>query len=452
MRTKSTAWIAIGLLSGGGCAIPTLPTNRVLSDDSFVAKPANGPLAGPIDHSQDSQLIDRPRSGSGAAGTNDEASPQPISKTVRDSVKAPLVAAAAPGAPATSPTTQPWGNSSTGVDQVLGSVLADVDGNPIYADKVLAVLDRALAAEAKKYNADQFRDVAADLVQRQVMEFIHADVEFAAAKRNLADKDQQIATQETIRWRQQQIAQAGGSVEQARLKARADGADFEDLANQHYRLTMTQIYYQRRVIPEIQISASDIRDYYDQNRDKEFAQPALVRFRVIRIDTDKTGSREAALDKITHLRDRINAGADFAAVAGEVNDDEALLRHHGDPQPGDWMTQGAFVSDKVDHAVWALQPGQTTDIIEDTVGGEDAFFLARLESRKGGVTQPFDDQDVQDKIRETLRRQQFNALREKMRDELEKKAVIRTNPDMMQVTLDMVMQKYPQWAGTTAAQ
>ena len=41
--------------------------------------------------------------------------------------------------------------------------------------------------------------MASDLIQRQVMEFIHADVEFTAAKRNLEKKDEALATQETIR-------------------------------------------------------------------------------------------------------------------------------------------------------------------------------------------------------------------------------------------------------------
>jgi hypothetical protein len=39
-------------------------------------------------------------------------------------------------------------------------------------------------------------------------------------------------------------------------------------------------------------------------------------------------------------------------------------------------------------------------------------------------------------------------LRQQVRDELEKKAAIRLNPDMMEVALEMVMQKYPVWAGT----
>ena len=377
--------------------------------------------------------------------TSPDPTGRPISRTVRDEVRSPEVAVTAV-APATGPTTAPTapsaGGNTTGVDLVIGSVLGVVDKEPIYADKVLAVLDRPLQAEARKYDEARFRQVAADLIQRQVMEFIHADVEFTAAKRNLESKDSDLATQETVRWRLEQIAHAGGSVELAKQKAVDNNTTLEEMCEDHYRLIMTQLFYQRRVIPQIQISASDIRQYYEDNRDKEFTQPAQVHFRVIRIDKNSNGP-DAAINKIKEARDRIAAGADFADVAGEVNDDPALLKNHGDPQPGQWMSKNAFVSDAVDSAVWTLQPGQMTKIIDD----RDSLYLAKLEARQGGTTQPFEDEDVQDKIRETLRRQQFNVLREQIRDELEKKAAIRLNPDMMQVALDMVMQRYPRWSG-----
>jgi parvulin-like peptidyl-prolyl isomerase len=165
---------------------------------------------------------------------------------------------------------------------------------------------------------------------------------------------------------------------------------------------------------------------------------------VIRIDSDAAGGHDQAVEKINKLRQRIEAGADFAQVAGQTNDDALLLANKGDPQPGQWMSRGAFVSKPVDDAIWSLQPGQMTNIIDT---GE-SVYLAKLEQRKGGTVQPFEDQEVQDKIYESLRRAQFNTLRQQVRDDLEKKAAIRLNPDMMQVALEMVMQKYPVWAGS----
>jgi len=437
---KTWARNVVGWTAGaallGGCATVVTPV-QTLNPSSFLNRAPGGAPDSSVDKTNPA-FFNTAR----AAAPASDNSGRPISATVREAVRPPEAVADDAGPATTEPTTQPAGGNTTAVDLVIGSVLGDVDNNPIYADKVLAVLERPLEAEAKKYDAAHFRDVAADLIQRQVMEFIHADVEFTAAKRNLESKDADLATQETVRWRQEQIAHAGGSVEQATRKAIDDGTTLDELCQEHYRLIMTQLYYQRRVIPQIQISASDIRQYYEENREKEFTQPALVRFRVIRID-DAGNGREYALAKIERVRDRINAGADFAQVAGEVNDDAALLKNQGDPQPGQWMSKDAFVSDAVDRAVWALQPGQMTGIIDDG----NSLYLAKLEQRTGGTTRPFEDQDVQDSIRETLRRQQFNVLREQVRQKLEKEAAIHLNPDMMEVALDMVMQRYPQWSG-----
>lgn len=443
---QCTGWIAGASLSAlllGGCADVASPAHP-LNPQSFLVRPPDAPSEGPVDKTWP-PLYNIARQTPPPDARTDPAN-RPISKTVREAVVSPEIAADQnPASAATAPTTQPTGDNTTGVDQVIGSVLGDVDSEPIYADKVLAVLDRPLAAEAKKYDATRFRSVAADLIQRQVMEFIHADVEFTAAKRNLEAKDEQLATQETIHWRQEQIAHSGGSVELAKRRAIEDGTTLDELARQHYRLIMTQLYYQRRVVPQIQISASDIREFYEANREKEFTQAALVRFRVIRIDIDKYTSPDDAFAKLTRARDRIINGADFAQVAGQVNDDALLLANKGDPQPGEWMSRGAFVAAPVDEAIWKLQPGEMTGIIKNA----NFLYLAKLEQRKGGKVQAFADQDVQEKIYETLRRQQFNTLREQVRQDLEKKAAIRLNPDMMQVALEMVMQKYPAWAGTT---
>jgi hypothetical protein len=433
------ASIALGLLNG--CADVISPAHP-LTPQAFLTRPPDAPSEGPVDKTWP-PLYNTSRPPTPQDAPHPDSSGRPISKTVRDAVVSPEIAATQTASPATGPTVFPAGGNTTGVDQVIGSVLGDVDSDPIYADKVVAVLDQTLAADAKQYDEAHFRDIAADLIRKQIGEFIHADVEFAAAKRNLESKDEEIARQETVRWRTEQVTRAGGSVELAKRRAIDQGTTLDEMAREHYRLIMTQLYYQRRVIPQIQISASDIRAYYEANRERQFTDKATIKFRVIRIDIDKTGGEAPAKEKTEHLRDRLKGGAPFDIVAGEVNDDPVLLANKGDPQPGQWMGRGAYVNKDVDEAVWKLQPGEMTDVIRSG----KSFYLARLEQRQGGKVTAFADQEVQDKIYETLRREQFNALREQIREDLEKKAAIHLNPDSEQVALEMVMQKYAKWAG-----
>ena len=76
-------------------------------------------------------------------------------------------------------------------------------------------------------------------------------------------------------------------------------------------------------------------------------------------------------------------------MASSENQDEYLKAHAGDP--GGWMQRNAYRIDAVDKAIWQLQPGQITDVIAD----DDAFYVAKLEARKDGRVQPFEDQQVQ---------------------------------------------------------
>ncbi|HWE02009.1 MAG TPA: peptidylprolyl isomerase [Tepidisphaeraceae bacterium] len=446
--------ILVGAAAAGlsGCGVvqpaPMLPA------DAFVANRSTaGPGAGePIDHSgplvYDAQH--RP--------VKPELSDQiHISKTVREEVRAPATQVATPpGAaasedvgPSVTPVKPAAPGDSTGQWQWVGSVLAVVNGEPIYADKVIDTVDRALQAEARSGDEAHFRAVAEDLVGKQIRDFIENDLEFAAAQRALEKGDEQIAKMVTGEWRKEQVRKAGGSEALARQRAKEDGQDFDDLVRQQYRINLTRLYYQRKIFPLIQVSAQDMRDYY-QASIRRYQTASAARFRVIFISSQATGGREAALDKARRqVYEPAKAGADFADLASRVNDDAGLMHSKG--AVGDdkgWMEKGAYAVEKVEQAVWDLKPGEVTEPIDARDKGQDGFFVAKLEELRIGKTESFESQKVQDDIRETLRREQFAKLREVHRRELVQKAVIRENPNMRDAAMEMVMQRYRGWVAS----
>src|SRR2546428_2788774 len=143
-------------------------------------------------------------------------------------------------------TTRPAPNAATessGGYQLVGTVLADVNSAPVFADKVLGVLDKALAAHAKQLDERPFRNKAAELIAKQVREFIANELEFALAKSKLDSRDQQLASAAATKWREDQITKAGGSPEVARQQFAAKGLDFEEQVEDQYRTYMVQLYY-----------------------------------------------------------------------------------------------------------------------------------------------------------------------------------------------------------------
>lgn len=341
-------------------------------------------------------------------------------------------------------TTGPAGMSAGTTAQYLtvGAVVCEVSGAPIYADKVLAALTPLLSAQAKQRDLQSYKALARIEIEKQVNAMIRAELEYKAAMQNLGQDDITLAENLTMMWRQRQITEAGGSLELARRKAAAEGMDFDEKVREQNRTYLVQLFYQKKVYPRVQISAQDMRRYYDQHLKNEFTEMDQAQIRLIKIEARKMGGREQAIDKIRDLHQRAVRGDDFEKLAGSFNHDPALLRTAGRVGGADgWIHRGSLAVQKIEDAIWQLQPGQVSDVIE--VG--DSFYIAKLENRKPGRVRAFEDEDVQKQIRQTLERVQIAAQREKVQEKLLKDAVIYPYPPDVAPVLEMAMQKYWQW-------
>jgi len=268
------------------------------------------------------------------------APPVEVGRTVRELVKSPDAEArqeaanlagqppgagpAAPGAAAAAPAKS--GDAEAYGWFLNGCVLEEINGTAIFSDKVISAIQKPLVAEAKKGGEARFRQIASSLYDNQIHVYERDELEYASAQKALEAEDEQTARGMTMQWRQKKITEAGGSLELARRRAAADGWDFDKQVEQQYRLHLVQIYYQKRIIPLIQVTAADMRIYYDLRKDTEFTTHGQARFRVIKIDPDpskgKHLGREDAYLFAQDLRKRA-ATEDFADLAKTANDDPA---------------------------------------------------------------------------------------------------------------------------------
>jgi hypothetical protein len=148
----------------------------------------------------------------------------------------------------------------------IGGLLAEVNSTPIYADKVLAQIAHVLAARARKSSSrEKFREAAKQEVRDQVQKLVTLELEYAAAQRNLDQHDRGFAADLTADWRRHKIAEAQGSEALARKRAAEQGISLEDMVDEQYRFFMSQIYYQKRLVPRIQVTVNDMRRYYYQH-------------------------------------------------------------------------------------------------------------------------------------------------------------------------------------------
>jgi len=367
-----------------------------------------------------------------------------ISSIVKEANRKPT--AMSPAAPATAPSPQAASGAAapgatgpaSGGYQTIGAVVAEVNGKPIYADKVLKELEPELSSKAATLSQDQFRELATREIAQQVQEAISDELVFAAAQRALDARERELAEGITSKWRQDKIIEAGGSLELARKRALDQGQTFEQLVDEQYRMHMRDIYRQKKVYPRIQVTADDIRRYYDRNVEKEFTERAQIQFRLIKIEVKKIGTREQTVTRIQEIREKAIAG-DFAELASTVNHDEILRKAGGDVG---FIDRGSFRLEEVEKVVWELDPGDISDVIDT---GE-AFYIAKLEQKKNGRVRAFEEPAVQAAIMNKLRSDQFQVLLNNEREALRKQAVVNYDESMLTPAIEMAMQKYPRWA------
>ncbi len=160
---------------------------------------------------------------------------------------------------------------------------------------------------------------------------------------------------------------------------------------------------------------AQLKEYYENNLYK-FKEPERIKVRIIYIKKDPTDAnkRKLAKKEIKEVYEKAKSGENFADLAAKYSD--AMSRIKG----GDlgYIHKGMLDSD-VDDAVFALNPGEISNIIENDKG----YYIALVEAKEPQKTIPFE------KTKEKLRRELVAKYEEKKRTEiltkLQKNAVIK---------------------------
>jgi peptidyl-prolyl cis-trans isomerase D len=133
-----------------------------------------------------------------------------------------------------------------------------------------------------------------------------------------------------------------------------------------------------RMAASLNITDADLQRLYDQNKEA-FRTPERVKARHILLKTQgKPASEEAAIKaKGESLLKQIKAGGDFAKLAKENSEDPGSAVNGGDL--GDWITHGQMVPE-FDKAIFALKPGETSDLVKTQYGYHIVQTLARQDA------------------------------------------------------------------------
>ncbi|NLF94519.1 MAG: hypothetical protein GX564_11595 [Oligosphaeraceae bacterium] len=170
------------------------------------------------------------------------------------------------------------------------------------------------------------------------------------------------------------------------------------------------------------VSEDAVKKYYDENKQRQFSQPAMFNAAHILIKYSETPSEQeknSAREKLLGLKKQLAEGADFAALAKE---------HSDCPSKGQGGSLGDFSEGQMvpefEQALKTLKAGEISDPVETQFG----LHLIKAGEGKAASVQEF--AEVQAQISQQLQEQQAGQAFEKHLDALMESAEYKINLPM----------------------
>lgn len=167
-----------------------------------------------------------------------------------------------------------------------------------------------------------------------------------------------------------------------------DRLDLTPLVRQQTEQELVMRLRDQVIETDPQISDEEVRTFFEEERpgDEVRARHILLLYP----DQPTTGQLDSIRELAEDLRDRARGGADFENLAREYSQDPGSAARGGDLG---YFGRGTMVP-PFDEAAFALEPGETSDVVETQYG----LHVIRSEDRR----QP-DFEDVQEGLREEMK-------------------------------------------------
>lgn len=285
------------------------------------------------------------------------------------------------------------------------TIAAVVDDQVILLEDVMAAIRPELEARRKQMPPAQFQEFEKQRIQGAVKNRIQQQIVLNELKKKVPNAD----ALERIR------QAASGDFEkymnkvafENKMKSRDDliaqlkkeGTDLETLKANFIDNMVAMQYLNSLIVPKLTESTrEDMETFYQENIARWSTEAGAV-WR--QIEVKKGADPAQARKKIEGILAQLNAGADFGEVAKKSS--EGPTSRAG----GLWskVSKGSYADPAVDTAIFSLPVGEISPIID----GKASYHIIRVEERSDGSPKAF--VDVQDEIRNELKRQQIEKQR-----------------------------------------
>jgi peptidyl-prolyl cis-trans isomerase SurA len=294
-------------------------------------------------------------------------------------------------------------------------VAAIVNGQPIQRAEVEKYYRDNLGNVRQQPSREQAETTRLNILRQLIDEEI---LQQRAAKLHL------VATDEEVNAKLAEM-KAPYTQEEFDKRLQASGMTLDDLRRQIRRSLTSDKLLNKEVISRIDITDSDITNYYNANKAQfNFIEPKYNLAEIVvtsapakmqqsaNLQNSKAGSDAEALKKIQMLHNRLESGEDFANVAMNFSENPNDASNGGDMG---FIPESTLRSDPpVFAALSNLKPGQITDVIPLMAPGSKSaagYAIYRLIEKEPAGQRELNDPRVQQDIRQQLRDGRSQLLR-----------------------------------------
>jgi parvulin-like peptidyl-prolyl isomerase len=172
----------------------------------------------------------------------------------------------------------------------------------------------------------------------------------------------------------------------------------------------------KQITKDPEVTHQEMLDYYS-GHSTEYAVRAKARFEILTAKFASFPSRPEALVAIEAMGNQVYlGGTPFAAVARKLSQ-EPNAANGG---YYDWVNEGSLASGPIDRAIFMLETGKLSQIIEDDVG----YHIIRVIERQPAGQISF--LDAQDDIKKAIKAQKKSAEQQKILEQLHTKTEVWT--------------------------
>jgi hypothetical protein len=304
-------------------------------------------------------------------------------------------------------------------------ILARIDGEIVLASDVLWQVNLMLDANRDRIPADQWEEARHALVRQQVFGLIDTKVLYAEFRRKVPA--------ENISKIEENLAEPFEEMEIPRLSELLEVSDRAQLDQTLHKYDTSlaearRLFYERTIAQEWlrqlapkpkPITHEALLNYYQEHL-SEYEHPAQVKWEELMVRFDQmSGDRSAAWRAISEMGNGVwkqvvknpnLQGPAFAEIAKTRS--QGITAKSGGSY--DWTNQGSLRYADIDQALFSLEVGQLSSVIETEVG----FHIVRVLERKDAGRAPFTE--TQAAIRKALeseaKKGRLEAELKKLRD------------------------------------